>query len=185
VVFGRPFVKQFALCYQTVVCLSVSPVCDVGVLWPNGWTDQDETCMQVGLGPGHIVLDGDPSPLPQRGTAPQFPAHVCCGDFVLDEDPAPLHKKGAEPPSKFLAHVYCGQMAGWIKMVLGMEVGLSPGDFVLDGDQAPFPKIGSRPKIGEGARPKIGEGPQFSAESLPNFRPYLLWPNGWMRQDAT
>jgi len=19
------------------------PVCDVGVLWPNGWTDQDET----------------------------------------------------------------------------------------------------------------------------------------------
>jgi len=21
----------------------VCPVCDVGVLWPNGWTDQDET----------------------------------------------------------------------------------------------------------------------------------------------
>jgi len=27
---------------------------------------------QVGLGPGHIVLDGDPAPPPQRGTAPQF-----------------------------------------------------------------------------------------------------------------
>jgi len=27
--------------------------------------------MQVGLGPGHIVLGGDPSP-PQRGTIPQF-----------------------------------------------------------------------------------------------------------------
>ena len=25
-------------------------------------------------------------------------------------------------------------MAGWIKMPLGMEVGLSPGDFVFDGD---------------------------------------------------
>jgi len=25
--------------------------------------------MQVGLGPGHIVLDGDPAP-PKRGTAP-------------------------------------------------------------------------------------------------------------------
>ena len=26
----------------TSVCLSC-PVCDVGVFWPNGWTDQDET----------------------------------------------------------------------------------------------------------------------------------------------
>ena len=25
------------------VCLSCPSVCDVGVLWPNGWTDQDET----------------------------------------------------------------------------------------------------------------------------------------------
>ena len=24
-------------------CLSVYPVCNVGVLWPNGWMDQDET----------------------------------------------------------------------------------------------------------------------------------------------
>ena len=31
---------------------------------------------------------------------------------------------------------YCGQTAGWIKLSLGMEVGLSPGDFVLD-DSAP------------------------------------------------
>jgi len=41
-IFGRPFV----LCYQTVcrICLSVClSVCDVGVLWPNGWMDQDET----------------------------------------------------------------------------------------------------------------------------------------------
>jgi len=25
------------------VCLSCLSVCNVGVLWPNGWTDQDET----------------------------------------------------------------------------------------------------------------------------------------------
>ena len=55
---------------------------------------------QVGLGPDNIVLYGDPAPLP---------------------------KKGAEPPPQFWAHVYCGQTAGWIKMALGMEVGLGPG----------------------------------------------------------
>jgi len=45
-VFGWPFVKQFALCYQTVVRLSCPvclSVCDVHALWPNCWTDQDET----------------------------------------------------------------------------------------------------------------------------------------------
>jgi len=86
------------------------------------------------------------------------------GDFVLDGDPVPLPKKGAEPP-KFSAHVYCGQTAGWIKMPLGTKVGLSPGDSVLDGDPSPFPQRGRSP--------------------LPNFRPILLWTNGWMHQDAT
>jgi len=51
--------------------------------------------------------------------------------LLLDGDPAPRPQKGAELP-KFLAHVYCGQTSGWIKMVLG----LSPGDFVLNGDPA-------------------------------------------------
>jgi len=43
--FGRLFVKRFALCYQTVVCLSVLFCCvwDIGVLWANGWMDQYET----------------------------------------------------------------------------------------------------------------------------------------------
>ena len=55
-------------------CLScpVCPVCDVGVLWPNGWTHQDETWHAGRPRPGHIVLDGDPGPLPQRCTAPNF-----------------------------------------------------------------------------------------------------------------
>jgi len=39
--------------------------------------------MQVGVGPGHIVLDGDPAPLQHRGTAPtQFLAHICCGQMA-------------------------------------------------------------------------------------------------------
>ena len=34
---------------------------------------------------------------------------------------------------QFLAHVHCGQTAGWIKMPLHTEVNLGPGDVVLDG----------------------------------------------------
>ena len=33
--------------------------------------------------------------------------------------------------------VYCGQTAGWIKMPLGVEVGLGPCHIVLDGNPAP------------------------------------------------
>ena len=47
-------------------------------------------------------------------------------------------------------------------MPLGMEVGLSPGHIVLDGEPTP---------------PKMAQPPIFG--------PYLLWPNGWVDQDAT
>ena len=40
-IFGRPFVKRFALWYRAVVCLCVCESCSVGVLWPNGWIDHD------------------------------------------------------------------------------------------------------------------------------------------------
>jgi len=43
--------------------------------------------------------------------------------------------KGHSPP--FLAHDCCGQMAGWIKMPLGVTVGLGLGHNVLHGDPAP------------------------------------------------
>jgi len=49
------------------------------------------------------------------------------GDFVLHGDPAPPPQKGAETPPQFSAHVHCDQTAGWIKMALGIEVGLGPG----------------------------------------------------------
>jgi len=73
--------------------------------------------MEVGLGPVHIVPDGDTAPSP------------------------PQKKMGGRVP-QFSAHLYCGQTAGCIEMPLGMEVGLSPGDFVLDGDPVPYPKRG-------------------------------------------
>ena len=74
---------------------------------------------EIGLGPGHIALDGDPaSPLAKGQHSPQFSAHV-----------------------------YCGRMAGWIKMALGTEVGLGPGHIVLDGDPAPPPPKVHSPKF--------------------------------------
>jgi len=76
--------------------------------------------------------------------------------------PSPPSQKGRSP--QFSAYVYCGQMAEWIKMVLGMEVGLGPIHIVLDGDTAPLPKKGAEPPI---------------------FGLSLLWPKGWMHQDAT
>jgi len=66
------------------------------------------------------------------------------GNFVLDGDPAP--PKGAQPPSNFQPVVYCGQTAGWIKIPLGTEVGLGPGDIVRWGPSSP-PKKGTVPPI--------------------------------------
>jgi len=53
---------------------------------------------------------------------------------------------------------YCGQTVGWIKMKLGMDVGLGPGHIVLDGDPA--------------------APPQKGAQHPPLFGPCLLLPNG-------
>jgi len=36
---------------------------------------------KVGLGPGHIVLHGDPA-TPIGGTAPQYSVHIYCGQTV-------------------------------------------------------------------------------------------------------
>ena len=47
-------------------------------------------------------------------------------------------KNGTPTLTQFLALVYRGQMARWVKMPLGTEVNLVPGDVVLDGVAA-FP----------------------------------------------
>ena len=95
-------------------------VCNVGVLLPSGCMDQNEAWHGGRLGPGHIALDWDPTELPssKRGRSPQFSTHICCGE-----------------------------MAGWIKMPLGKEVGLSLSDIVLDGDPATPPPKGAEPQF--------------------------------------
>ena len=54
------------------------------------------------------------------------------GDFVFDGDPATQEKRHTHP-HPILAHVYCGQTAVSMKTPLGMEVDLGPGHIVLDG----------------------------------------------------
>jgi len=65
-------------------------------------------------------------------------------NLVLDGDPVAPSPKGGRT-LKFSAHVYCDQMAVWMKLILSMVVGLSPGEFVLDGDPAPSAKGGRAP----------------------------------------
>ena len=72
--------------------------------------------------------------------------------------------KGDRALPQFSAHLYCRQTAGCIKMPLGMEVGLGPGDFVFDENPATHRKKGT--------------------PTPPNFGPCVLWPNGWMDEDA-
>ena len=80
--------------------------------------------MKLGTQVGHIVTDGDPATPPPKRHSPQFSAHNCCG-----------------------------QMAAWIKMPLGTDVGLHtgdyvglrPGDFELDGDPTPLLEKGQSP----------------------------------------
>jgi len=54
------------------------------------------------------------------------------GDFVFDGDPATARTEGTPTITQFLAHVYCGQTAGLMKMPLGTKVDLGPGHIVLD-----------------------------------------------------
>ena len=65
-IFGQPFVKRFAICYRSGVCLSVLSVMFVHCGQTVGRI-KTKLSVQVGLGPGHIVLDGDPAPPPPKG----------------------------------------------------------------------------------------------------------------------
>jgi len=116
-VFGRPFVKRFALCYQTVVChvcpCSVCPDLSVTLVYcgQTAGRIKMKLCMQVA---------GRPRPWPRCVTLrPSF--------------------RSPKWGLRFSDHIFCGQMAAWIKMPLSREVGLSPRDIVLDGDPAPPP----------------------------------------------
>ena len=65
-------------------------------------------------------------------------------DFVFDGDPATPRTEGTPTTTQFLAHVCCGQTAGWMKAPLGTEVGLGPGHIVLDG-VSPLRETGTEP----------------------------------------
>ena len=160
------------------------------MLWPNGWIDQCEIWHAGGPRPWQHCVRWEPSsPFPNRGRSHQFSAHICCSqvagwikmpvgreiglslnDIVLGGDQLPSPKRGRSP--EFSAHVYCGQMAGRIQMPLGTEVGLS--HCVRWGPSSPLPK-------GGGAH---GDLPLPKGAQPPFFGQYLLWPNGWMDQDA-
>ena len=69
---GRPFVKWFTQCYQTVACL-FCPVClSVSLAHCGqtvGWIKM-KLATEVGLSPGHIVFDEDAAPPPRKGAQP-------------------------------------------------------------------------------------------------------------------
>ena len=91
------------------LCLCVLSVTLVYCGQTVGWIKM-KLGTEVGIGPCHIVLDGDSVP-PKKGHRPSRP--------------------------EFSAHVCCGQTAGWIKMPLGMKVGLGSGHIVLHGERSP------------------------------------------------
>ena len=64
---------------------------------------------------------------------------------MLDGDPAPPPQERGTAPTQFSAYIYCGPIAGWIKMLLGTEVNLGTGDVVLDGVAAPLK--GAQPTV--------------------------------------
>ena len=78
------------------------PIFGSCLLWLNGWMDQGATWY---------------------GARPR----PSC-DIVLDGNSSP--KK--EHSRQFSSHIYCGQTAGWIKILLGTKVGLGPGHIALD-----------------------------------------------------
>jgi len=84
------------------------------------------------------------------------------GDFVLDGDWGSPPLKGHSPPQFSAMSVVAKRLDG-LRWHL-VWVGLGPSDFVFDGTQLP---------------------PQQRAHNHPVFGPCLLWPNGWMDEDAT
>jgi len=73
----QPFVKRFALRYQTVICPVSLSVCDVCV-WPNGRMDQDETWQAGRPRPWPQCVRWRPSSAsPKRGNSPSHNFGPC------------------------------------------------------------------------------------------------------------
>ena len=96
--------------------------------------------MEVGLAPGHIVLDGDPAILPKKGAEPPL-----LGPFLLWPNGCMYQDStwyGGRPQRRqhCVRWDRCGQTARWTKKPLDMQVGFAPGDFVFNADPAPSPQ---------------------------------------------
>jgi len=139
---------------------SPSPIFGPCLLRPNGCMDQDATWYKGRPWPRrHCVTWGPSSALPKKGAEPlpNFRPCLLWPNCWMDQGgtwhgggpwsgphcarrghSSPTPKKGQSP--SILAHVYCGQTAGWLKTPLGTEVDLGSGNFVLDG----FAAIGER-----------------------------------------
>jgi len=180
------------------VCLSVlsvypvlcCPVCDLGLLWPNSWMDQDETWHAGRPLPWPQCLRWEPrSPLPKgHSPSPIFGPGLLWPNCWMDQDgtwhggghwsgphcarwerSSPSPKKGQSP--QFLAHFSISIVPNsWMHQDTTWYGGRpQPRRLCVDGD--PSPKRG-----------------QISRErSYPRqcFGLCLLWPSGWMDQDAT
>jgi len=145
------------------------PIFGPCLLWPNNWIDQDATWYVGSPQPRpHCSRWGPSSPphlTPPKKcvTAPIFSPCLLWPNGLMDQDDTwygdrPQHRPHCfigdrAPPQNgtapyFLAHVYCGQTAGWIKMPLATKVGLGLGNVVLNVDPAPPPKGHSPPIFG-------------------------------------
>jgi len=85
------------------------------------------------------------------------------GHIVLDGTMLPP-KRGEGTTTQRFWPMYCDQMAAWMKMPVGTGVGIGSGHIVLHGEPVTPLKRGT---------------------AAPNFGRCLLWPNGWMDQDAS
>jgi len=160
------------------------PVCNVGVLWPNGWTDQDETWHAGRPRPWpQCVRWGLSSPSPKRASPPIFGPYLLqpngCMDqyatwyggtprirwlqYALDGDPFP--PKGGGDSKIFIPHLLWPY--GWVHQ-----------DGTWHGSR-PQPK---RFCVRWGPNPHSQKGVEPPS---PIFGPLLLRSNRWMHQNAT
>jgi len=121
------------------------------IIFFGGGAESPSNTMSTGPRPTSTLIH--PALWPQQTWAENCgclgPGHIVLGTQSPHKDRVPNFQ-----------HVYCGQTAGWIKMPLGMEVGLGPGDIVR-WEPAPPKKTGHSPPI---------------------FGPCLLWQSSFTAQ---
>ena len=100
-----------------------SPIFGPFLLWPNDWMHQDATWYDGRSRPGQHYVKCGPS-FPPKGHSPLISAHVCFGQTAeCIKMPLGLSVLSCLP----VTLVYCGQTVRWIKIKLGMQVGLGLG----------------------------------------------------------